>query len=92
MSPWQTLPDTPTIHSTVITFGGGLLAIGGWVSSDIHTYQSSSKKWVKFGDMPKSRSQCACIVLSNEEILIAGGISSGFDTDDVNIVAVINNN
>ena len=88
-SPWQILPDTPTIHSTVVTFGGGLLAIGGWDSSDIHAYQSSSKKWVKFGDLPKSQSQCACIVLPNEEIFIAGGISSGFDTDRVNIAAVL---
>ena len=49
---WQILLDTPTIHSTVIMFGGGLLAIGGWISSDIYAYQPDSKKWVKFGDLP----------------------------------------
>ena len=38
-SPWQIFPDTPNIHSTVITFRGYLLAIGGWIGSDVHTYQ-----------------------------------------------------
>ena len=35
----------------------------------------SSKKWVKFGDLPTNRSQCAGIVLPNEEIFVAGGIN-----------------
>ena len=87
-SPWQIFPETPNIHSTVITFHGYLLAIGGWIGSDVHTYQPSSKKWVKFGDLPTNRSQCAGIVLPNEEIFVAGGISSGFETDQV-IIATI---
>ena len=87
-SPWKILPDTPNMHSTVIMFSGCLLAIGGWVSSDVHTYQPSSKKWVKFGDLPANRSQCACVVLPNEEIFVAGGISSGFETDQVIVAAI----
>ena len=88
-SPWQTLTDTPTIHSTVVILRGVLLAVGGWVSSDIHAYQPSSNKWIKVGDLPTMRSQCACVVLPNEEMFVIGGISNGFDSDHVNITAII---
>ena len=29
ISPWQTLPDTPVVSSTVLAFNGALLAVGG---------------------------------------------------------------
>ena len=72
-SPWQTLTDSPLMHSTVLTFNGALLLVGGWKSSAIHLYQPSSRSWVKVGDLPSERWQCACAVLPSGEIFVAGG-------------------
>ena len=72
-SPWQTQTDTPLKHSTVLVLNGALLTVGGYESSAIHHYQPSSRSWVKVGDLPTERWQCACTVLPNGEILVAGG-------------------
>ena len=74
-SPWQTLTDTlPTqVYSTLLVHNGALLTVGGIESSAIHHYQPSSRSWVKVGDLPTKRWQCACTVLPNGEIFVAGG-------------------
>lgn len=71
--PWQSLPDTPLVHSTVVVFRAALLAIGGWKSSAIHLYRPSCKKWVKVGELPCVRYQCACIALPTGELFVSGG-------------------
>ena len=76
-SPWQTLPETPLTHSTVLILNGALLAVGGESSSAIHLYQPISKSWVKVGELPIQRWQCACTVLPSGEIFVAGGIGDG---------------
>ena len=74
-SPWQTLTDTlPTqVYSTLLVLNGALLTVGGIESSAIHRYQPSSRSWVKVGDLPTKRWQCACTVLPNGEIFVVGG-------------------
>ena len=72
-SPWQSLPDTPLVHSTVIVFGGALLTVGGWKSSSIHLYQPSCKRWIKVGELPSVRYQCACALLPSRELSVTGG-------------------
>ena len=78
-SPWQTQTDTPLKHSTVLVLNGALLTVGGYESSAIHHYQPSSRSWVKVGDLPTERWMCACTVLSNGEIFVAGGYTSMFE-------------
>ena len=70
---WQTLTDLPLEQSIVLILNGALLAVGGELSSAIHLYQPSSRSWVKAGDLPTERRQCACTVLPNGEIFVAGG-------------------
>ena len=77
-SPWQTLTDTPLNHSTVLVLNGALLTVGGNGSSAIHHYQPSCRNWVKVGDLPIERWRCACTVLPNGEIFVAGGYSRGW--------------
>ena len=73
-SPWQILTYfTPVINSTLLTLHSALLTVGGDSSSAIHVYQPSSRNWVKIGDLPTMRSQCAAIVLPNGDIFVAGG-------------------
>ena len=94
-SPWQTLTELPVEHSTVLIIRESLLTVGGRFSSAIHLYQPSSwRSWVKVGDLPIQRWQCACIVLPSGEIFVAGGISclngySSFDyTSSVDIATI----
>ena len=75
-SPWQTLPEPPVIRSTVLVLNGALLTVGGWFSSSIHLFQPGRRSWVKVGDLPTELMMCACTVLPNGEIFVAGGVSS----------------
>ena len=88
LSPWQTLPETPLELSTILILNGALLAVGGWDSSAIHLYQPTSKRWVKVGDLPTTRSRCACAVLPSGEIFVAGGVI-GDITSRVDIANVV---
>ncbi len=74
---WQKIEDTSLLYSTPLSIGRLLLAIGGQdeegnPSSSIHLYQPDTK-WVKVGDLPTARYFCTCSVLSNEEVIVAGG-------------------
>ena len=93
--PWETLYDTPLPLSTALALNGALLAIGGLengtrASKAIYLYQPSSKKWVKAGELPTVRATCACIVLTSQEILVAGGFGSipGGVTDRVEVATL----
>lgn len=81
VSPWQSLPDTPLMHSTVVVFRGALLLVGGWKSSSIHLYQPSCKRWIKVGELPSVRYQCACVVLPSGELFVTGGCGDIYSVD-----------
>ena len=72
-SPWQILPESPLEYSTLLIINGALLTVGGRHSSSIHLYQPGSRSWVKVGDLPVRLSQCACTVLPDREMFVAGG-------------------
>ena len=77
-SPWKPMPDAPLKFSTALSLKGALLTVGGRdVIQDcevntIHLYQPSTKSWVKAGELPIGRWQCACTVLSTGELFVAG--------------------
>ena len=83
---WQRLTSTPFRYFTAVAYNGALLAIGGKDStmkySTIYVYQPRKKCWVKAGDMPTDRVRCACTVLPNGEIFIAGGATSSSRSTD----------
>ena len=83
---WQRLPSTPFRCFTALAYNGALLAIGGEDSptkcSVIYIYQPRNKCWVKAGDIPTDRVRCACTVLPNGEIFIAGGATSSSRSTD----------
>ena len=90
---WQSLPRlTTNPYPTAVAVNETLLAIGGIddSSSDIHLYQHSTKKWIKVGELPIGRSQCACAVLPSGEIFVAGGDARGSE-QHVDIAQVVFN-
>ena len=73
-SPWLTLPDTPLPYSTALILNGALLTLGGYNSLAIHIYQHGSRRWITaHSSLPTHRQRCACTVLPNGEVFIAGG-------------------
>ena len=72
-SPCLILPEPLLAHSTVLILNGALLTVGGWNSSSIHLYQPGRRSWVKVGDLPDQRWECACTILPNGEMFVASG-------------------
>ena len=72
-SSWQTLPEAPLTHSTILILNGALLTVGGMDSSAIHLYQPDKQSWVGVSDLPTKLWMFACIVLPSGEIFVAGG-------------------
>ena len=71
-SPWKMLPATPGTQATALALNGALLAVGG-MGADMYMYQPSSKSWINTGRLRIGRSACACTVLSNGDVFVAGG-------------------
>ena len=72
-SPWTTIPDTPLTYSTALCLNGALIVVGGseW-STTIYHFQPSTKSWIKAGELPTRRLDCACTVLPSGELFVAG--------------------
>ena len=63
---------------TPLSIRGSLLAVGGRDKDDkavtaIHLYQPDTGEWVKVGDLPTPRYRCTCAMITDREILVAGG-------------------
>ena len=90
---WKRLPSTPLRCFTALAYNSALLAIGGEDhtarDSVIYVYRPGKKCWVKGGDVPSDRVRCACTVLPNGEIFIAGGAtSSSRSTDNLQVTDI----
>ena len=76
---WKEICGLGIQYSAPLSISGSLLAVGGHdiASRDgitaIHLYQPDTGEWVKVGDLPTPRRNCTCAMITNREILIAGG-------------------
>ena len=77
-SPWKPMPNVPLSFSTALSLKGTLLAVGGrdvtqhCEVKSIYLYKTHTKSWIKVGELPTERWQCACTVLPTGELFIAG--------------------
>ena len=59
------------------TLHQSLLALKGWeedgISNALHLYQPDARKWVKVADMPTKGQTPTCIMITDNELLVAGG-------------------
>ena len=75
---WKEISGLQTTRSTPLSISGSLLAVGG-VDKDakavtaIHLYQPDIGEWVKVGDLPTLRYHCTCAMITDRELLVAGG-------------------
>ena len=71
---WKEISGLQTTRSTPLSISGSLLAVGGKDKDNaIHLYHSDTGEWEKVGDLPTPREDFTCAMISDREILVAGG-------------------
>lgn len=70
---WNSIQDAPYCYSSVNTFGGALVAVGGGKQKSLHMYDHLTQSWVHTGELPEAV-DCTCTVtLPSGEMLVIGG-------------------
>ena len=92
---WNEIPGLQTTRSTPLSIRRSLLAVGGRDEDDkavtaIHLYQPDTGEWVKVGDLPTSRYRCTCAMITDTEMLVAGGGKDTYRRSSSCYIAVIN--
>ena len=87
---WKEKKQLPVTDSTLGSFQGQLLAIGGWSTNDglvdhtanIYRYDSKSDLWTVATEMAMKRSECLAASLHGveEQLIIVGGYTAGLST------------
>ena len=74
---WKEIPGLQTVYCTPLSISGSLLVVGGMQDYSamplIHLYQPDTGKWVKVGHLSASRCDCICAMITDKEMLVAGG-------------------
>ena len=75
---WKELPQLPVKFVAPLSISESLLAVGGRDKYDrtvsaLHLYKPDAGQWVKVADMPTSRFCCTSIMITDNELLVAGG-------------------
>ena len=60
------------MFSAPLSISGYLLSVGG-VETSIYLYQPDTGEWVKMGDLPTPQRDCTCAVITEKEMIVAGG-------------------
>ena len=89
---WKEISSLPVTLSTLASFGGHLLAIGGKDDSensttDVYRYDSHTDSWHVISQMKNKRSQCLAVTLPEDKLIVVGGWTrGGYDTNSVEIL------
>ena len=88
---WKEISSLPVTGSTLASFGGHLLAIGGRDSgnptTDVYRYDSHTDSWHVISQMKNERSQCLAVTLPEDKLIVVGGyIRRSITIDSVEIL------
>ena len=74
---WREISSLPVKVSTLASFGGDLLAIGGCddstTTSDVFKYDSNTDTWNIINQMSEKRYHCLAVTLPGEILVVVGG-------------------
>ena len=75
---WKEIPGLQTGRSNPISISGSLFAVGGLLDNGhtvttIQLYHPDTEEWVKVGDLPTPRKNCTCAMITDREMIVAGG-------------------
>ena len=87
---WKEISSLPLTGSTLASFGGHLLAIGGKDNSgnspDVYQYDSRQDSWQVINQMKEKRARCLAVTLPEGKLLVVGGWTDQYiQTDSVEI-------
>ena len=89
---WTEITSLPVTASTLVSFDGHLLAIGGDYSgnptTDVYRYDSHTDSWHVISQMKNKQSQSLAVTLSENQLIAVGGWTGMFTgwTDSVEIL------
>ena len=89
---WKQISSLPVVLSTLTSFNGQLLAIGGRDNSgnsttNVYRYDSHTNSWNVISQMKDKRSYCLAVNLHEDHLIVVGGFTqSGYATDSVEIL------
>ena len=84
---WKEISSLPVTLSTLASFGGHLLAIGGEDDSrnpttDVYRYDSDTDSWHVISQMKNKRSHCLAVTLPEHRLIVVGGYVRILQTTD----------
>ena len=89
---WRKVAPLPMIQSSLVTFQGHLLAVGGTVggteagsTSEVREYDAATNSWNVISQMRVQRSSSLAVVLPNNTLMVCGGFTSRHPTTSVEI-------
>ena len=79
---WKEVSSLPVVGSTLASFNGHLLAIGGsddsWNrTSDVYRYDLHTDSWNVVSQMKIKRSSCLAVTLTEDHLIVVGGQTQG---------------
>ena len=74
---WKQISSLPLAQSTLASFNGQLLAIGGWDDSrnyttNVYRYDSHTNSWNVISQMKNKRSKCLAVTLHEDHLIVVG--------------------
>ena len=89
---WKEISSLPVAQSTLASFNGQLLAIGGSDDSgnstaNVYRYDSHTNSWNVISQMKNKRSLCLAVTLHEDHLIVVGGYTQyNIITDSVEIL------
>ena len=88
---WREMHSLPVVRTTLVSFCGHLLAIGGRDDSgkqttDVYRYDSHADSWIVVSHMKRERSRCLAVSVSDDCLVVAGGYQGNIETNSVEIL------
>ena len=84
-SPWKALHKLPVICSTLTTFNGNLVAVGGEIfgkySAKVYRYDPHTDSWLASGEVENERSLCLAAVVPGNQLVVVGGLNTDWWDD-----------
>ena len=78
---WKNACSLPVTASTLVLFGGHLLAVGGRddsgnPTSEVYRYKSTTDSWTAATRMKKKKSCCLTVTLPDDQLIVVGGLAN----------------
>ena len=91
---WREVVPLPVMLSSLVTFQGHLLAVGGTVgvgadpTSEVREYDAATNSWNVISQMRVQRHKSLAVVLPNNTLIVCGGLTSKGSTTSVEIASI----